>query len=49
MFMTKVLRYAERMGLDSDELLDMTVLEAMLKIDETVLLWKEIKDLGKDV
>lgn len=49
MFVTKILRYAERMGLDKEELLDMTVLEAMLKIDETILLWKEIKDLGKDV
>ncbi len=38
----KILRYAEKMGLDKDELLQMTVLEAMLKIEDTKAMWKQL-------
>jgi hypothetical protein len=38
----KILRYAEKMGLDSEELLQMTVLEAMLKIEDAKEMWKEL-------
>ena len=43
----KVLRYAEKMGLDKEELLDMTVIEALIKIEDTKDMWskfnKEVK------
>lgn len=42
----KILRYAEHLGLDKDELLQMTLLEAMLKIEETKDMWKEVKQIG---
>lgn len=35
----KVLRYAEKIGMDKEELLDMTVLEAMAKIEEMNKMW----------
>lgn len=38
----KILRYAEKMGLDKEELLQMTLLEAMLKIEDTKALWKQL-------
>ena len=38
----KILRYAEKMGLDSEEILQMTVLEAMLKIEDAREMWKEL-------
>lgn len=38
----KILRYAEKMGLDSEELLQMTVLEAMLKIEDAKEMWKQL-------
>jgi hypothetical protein len=42
----KVLRYAEHLGLDKEELLEMTMLEAMLLIESTKDMWKEVKQLG---
>jgi hypothetical protein len=42
----KVLRYAEHLGLDKEELLEMTMLEAMLLIENTKDMWKEVKQLG---
>jgi hypothetical protein len=42
----KILRYAEHLGLDKEELLEMTMLEAMLKIEQTKDMWKEVKQLG---
>jgi len=42
----KVLRYAENLGLDKEELLEMTMLEAMLKIEQTKDMWKEVKQIG---
>lgn len=42
----KFLRYAEYLGLDKEELLEMTVLEAMLKIEDTKVMWKEVKKIG---
>lgn len=38
----KILRYAEKMGLDQEELLQMTMLEAMLKIEDTKAMWKQL-------
>jgi hypothetical protein len=42
----KILRYAEHLGLDKEELLEMTMLEAMLLIEQTNDMWKEVKQLG---
>jgi hypothetical protein len=42
----KILRYAEHLGLDKEELLQMTLLEAMLKIETTKDMWKEVKQIG---
>jgi hypothetical protein len=42
----KILRYAEHLGLDKEELLEMTMLEAMLLIENTKDMWKEVKQLG---
>jgi hypothetical protein len=42
----KVLRYAEHLGLDKEELLQMTMLEAMLVIENTKDMWKELKQIG---
>jgi hypothetical protein len=42
----KVLRYAEHLGLDKEELLEMTMLEAMLLIEQTRDMWKEVKQIG---
>lgn len=42
MMIQKILRYAEKMGLDSEELLQMTVLEAMLKIEDAREMWKQL-------
>jgi hypothetical protein len=42
----KVLRYAEHLGLDKEELLEMTMLEAMLLIESTKDMWKEVKQIG---
>lgn len=36
----KVLRYAEKIGLDKEDLLDLTVIEALAKIEETNTMWK---------
>jgi hypothetical protein len=42
----KILRYAEHLGLDREDLLQMTMLEAMLLIENTKDMWKEVKQLG---
>jgi hypothetical protein len=42
----KILRYAEHLGLDKEQLLEMTMLEAMLLIENTKDMWKEVKQLG---
>ena len=41
-----ILRYAEHLGLDKEELLEMTMLEAMLLIEQTKDMWKEVKQIG---
>lgn len=44
----KVLRYAEKIGLDKEELLDLTVVEALAKIEETNNMWKlYTQEVGK--
>jgi len=47
MIMNKVLGYARKIGLDEDELLEMTVLEAMLKIEDARALWKDLMENGE--
>ena len=42
----KIIRYAEKLGLDIDELMDMTVLDAILKIEDTKAMWKEVRKIG---
>jgi hypothetical protein len=39
----KVLRYAEKMGLDKQELLEMTMIEALIKIEETKDMWSDLR------
>jgi len=39
MLINKLMKYAEKMGLDPEELLQMTVLEASLLIEETQTMW----------
>ena len=46
MMIQKILRYAEHLGLDKEELLQMTMLEAMLLIESTKDMWKEVKQIG---
>jgi hypothetical protein len=46
MMIQKILRYAEHLGLDKEELLEMTMLEAMLLIENTKDMWKEVKQIG---
>ena len=46
MMIQKILRYAEHLGLDKEQLLEMTMLEAMLLIENTKDMWKEVKQLG---
>lgn len=43
----KFMRYAEKLGLDIDELMEMTVLDAMLKIEDTKAMWKEMRNIGE--
>lgn len=35
---------AEKLGLDKDELMQMTVVEAMLKIEETKSMWNKYRE-----
>ena len=46
MMIQKILRYAEHLGLDKEELLQMTMIDAMLLIESTKDMWKEEKQLG---
>ena len=46
MMLMRLMRYAEKMGLDIDDLMQMTVLDAILKIEDTKAMWKEVKQLG---
>jgi len=39
----KIMRYGEKLGLDIDELMDMTVFDAILKIEDTKAMWKEMR------
>lgn len=42
-----VLRLAEKLGLDKEELLEMNMLEAMLKIEDAKDMWKKYrKEVG---
>ena len=42
----RLMRYAEKMGLDIDDLMQMTVLDAILKNEDTKAMWKEVKQIG---
>jgi hypothetical protein len=47
MFLTKMIRFAEKIGMDVDELMEMTVLDAIMKIEETREMWATLrKDIG---
>ena len=47
MFLTKMIRFAEKIGMDVDELMEMTVLDAIMKIEDTRSMWAELKrDIG---
>jgi hypothetical protein len=47
MFLTKMIRFAEKIGMDVDELMEMTVLDAIIKIEDTRSMWAELKkDIG---
>jgi hypothetical protein len=47
MFLTKMIRFAEKIGMDVDELMEMTVLDAIMKIEDTRNMWAELKrDIG---
>jgi hypothetical protein len=47
MFLTKMIRFAEKIGMDVDELMEMTVLDAIMKIEETRSMWADLKkDIG---
>jgi hypothetical protein len=41
--MQKILRYIDRLGLDKDELLEMTFIEALLKMEDAKDMWKYLK------
>ena len=43
MLINKLMKYAEKMGLDPEELLQMTVLEASLLIQETQEMWVSLE------
>jgi len=45
--LNKFMGYAKKLGLDEEELLDMTVLDAMLKIEDARALWKELMENGE--
>lgn len=40
----KILRVAEKLGLDKEELLQMNLLEAMLKIDNAKQMWNKYRE-----
>jgi hypothetical protein len=42
-----MIRFAEKIGMDVDELMEMTVLDAIMKIEDTRTMWAELKkDIG---
>jgi hypothetical protein len=46
-FLTKMIKFAEKIGMDVDELMEMTVLDAMMKIEETRNMWADLaKEIG---
>jgi hypothetical protein len=48
MIFTKLLKYAEHLGMDSDKLMEMTVADAILEIEDTKAMWKEIQKIERD-
>lgn len=43
MLISKLMRYAEKLGLDPEELMEMTVLDAALLIDSTQDMWLRLE------
>jgi hypothetical protein len=42
-----MIKFAEKIGMDVDELMEMTVLDAILKIEDTRNMWSELrKEIG---
>jgi len=44
MILNKMIKYAGVMGMDVDELMELSVLDAMVKIEETRLMWVRLKE-----
>lgn len=42
--LNKFIKFAKSMGMDVEELMQMTVLEAILKIEETKKMWTELRE-----
>jgi hypothetical protein len=40
----RMLKLADTLGLDKDELMEMTVLDAILKIEDTKTMWKKLRE-----
>jgi len=43
MLINKLMKYAEKLGLDPEELMQMTVIEAALLIEETQNMWVKLE------
>jgi hypothetical protein len=47
MFLTKMIKFAEKIGMDIDELMVLTVLDAIIKIEDTRNMWADLRrDIG---
>lgn len=47
MFLNKMIKFAEQIGMDIDELMEMTVLDAIIAIEQTRDMWAVLrKDIG---
>lgn len=42
----KIVKYAENLGINPDEIMEMTVLDAIIKIEEVKNMWREVKQIG---
>jgi len=47
MIVDKVLKLANKIGLEYEDLADLSFTDAMMKIEETMDFWKEIEGNGK--
>lgn len=42
--LNKLIKYAKTMGMDVEELMQMTVIEAIIKIEETKKMWTALRE-----